>query len=150
MSSSDRTQRAKPWNPHTAAPTSPVTEREDAATSRATETRHRVKRQSQASLHPQQNRPQEQLQPANRSNPGHSTTCHATTTPHNNHTLWSPRSFSGLLQSLSDRLHRGVMWEPPTARYRHCYATPKRKPGYGFHIRGDEQTFPRQQIHGKQ
>jgi hypothetical protein len=73
-------------------------------------------RQGQARLHSQRDRQQEQLQPASHNNLGHSTTCHATTTPHNNYTLRSPHSFPRSLQSLSNSLRAGggVMWEPPT------------------------------------
>jgi hypothetical protein len=80
----------------------PVTEREDTATSRARKTRHCVKRQGQACLHPQQDRQQKQLTPAGRNNPSH-----ATTTSHNNYTLRSPRSFPRTLQSLSNHLCGG-------------------------------------------
>jgi hypothetical protein len=44
------------------------------------------------SLHPQRDRPREQLQPASRKSPGHSTTCHATATRFGDHIHFSARS----------------------------------------------------------
>jgi hypothetical protein len=41
---------------------------------------HPSSRNACSSLHPQPDRPREQLTPASRNNPGHTTTCHATTT----------------------------------------------------------------------
>jgi hypothetical protein len=40
------------------------------------------------SLHPQRDRPREQLTPASRNSPGHSTTCHATTTHSGDHMMY--------------------------------------------------------------
>jgi hypothetical protein len=67
-----------------------------------------------SSLRPQQDRPQEQLTPASHNSPGHSTSRHSTTTSHNNYIPRWPRSFPRSLQSLSDHLRGGVIWEPPT------------------------------------
>jgi hypothetical protein len=68
----------------------PVTVREDTATPRAWEARHRVNRQDQAGLHPQWAWPREQhLQSAGRRSPCRSITCHSATALHTNYTLRS-------------------------------------------------------------
>jgi hypothetical protein len=85
----------------------PVTESEDSATSGAREACHCVNRQGQASLHPQRDRPREQLQPASRNIPGHSTISHATTAINKNYTLRSSHSFPCSLQHLSNQLRGG-------------------------------------------
>jgi hypothetical protein len=92
----------------------PVTEREDSATSRVREACHCVNGQGQAGLHPQLNRPREELQPASLNTPGRSYICHAATALHKNYTLRPSHSFPCSLQHLSRHLRGGVMWEPPT------------------------------------
>jgi hypothetical protein len=95
----------------------PLTESEDAATSRAREACHCVNGQGQAGLHPQRDRPREQLQPASRNIPGRSTISHAATALHKNYTLRSSDLFLCSLKHLSSHLRGGgVMREPPTVR----------------------------------
>jgi hypothetical protein len=47
-------------------------------------------------------------------NPGHSTTCRATTVRRTNYTLLTPRTFPFSLQQLSNHLRGGMNWKPPT------------------------------------
>jgi hypothetical protein len=99
----------------------PVTEREDSATSCAREACHCVNRQGQAGLHPQRDRPREQLQPASRNNPGRNTTSHAATAIPKNYTIQSSHPFPCSLKHLSSHLRGGGgggMWEPPTVQNR--------------------------------
>jgi hypothetical protein len=96
--------------------------REDAATPCAQEARHCVKQQGQVGLHPQRDRPQEELQPTSRNNSSHGTTCCATTVLHTNYTLRSPHPFPHSPQHLSNHLHGGgggMVWEPSTIQNRH-------------------------------
>jgi hypothetical protein len=97
----------RPWNPLQRPLPGPFTEREDFAISRAREVCRCVNRQCQAGLHPQRDRPQEQLRPASRNNPGRSTTSHAATALHNNYTLRSSHPFPCSLKHLSSHLRRG-------------------------------------------
>jgi hypothetical protein len=84
-----------------------VTESEDSATSRAREACHCVNGQGQAGLHPQRDRPREQLQPASLNTPGRSTISHAATALHKNYTLRPSHSFPCSLRHLSRYLRGG-------------------------------------------
>jgi hypothetical protein len=116
-SSSARTQHAGLWNTRTAAPTGP---------SRRVKTLQLLVRgrpvtvngQGQAGLHPQRDRPREQLQPASRNINGRSTISHATTAIHKNYTLRPSHLFPCSLKHLSRHLREGVMYEPLTMHNR--------------------------------
>jgi hypothetical protein len=101
----DTTRRA--LEPLYSDPYQVLSRREDAATPHVREAHHCVSRQGQAGLH-RQDRPWDQLRPASRNNPGHSTTSHVATALHKNYTLLrSPHPFPLSPKHLSSHLHGG-------------------------------------------